>query len=305
MSWKRLLLVSLLFLILATGLFYYLLPNIFNPLRLDQIPDGAYVVPWMQPSASFEQLREETLVRGTFDTDVAMANALKINMTFRINMWDGTTRVIPSTVYLGHDSQYLYVGGKFVGMYSNPDSDANSSAPECFQVLFDVANKGVLQTPESGSMVGVTVRVPDDTFWGWQYHDVVWVYEGNVYKRMIWMPADNYYSGGFNDSLKDEACGYENYTGTITMLFSRFLRVDNAQVNALQMKPGERWVMGFLFELWYQKVLDNRVDGWPQKTFGAWSSNSSWWPKMVIDLTNPPSTYPGSNATTNPNGPSF
>jgi len=243
----------------------------------------------MKPSSSFEELRAKTMLRGTFDVDAAMANALKINMTFRIDMWDGTTRVIPSTVYLGHGSQYLYVGGKFVGMGSNPMSDANSSEPECFQVLFDATNKGVLETPESGSMFGVNVRVPDDTLWIWQYHDVVWVYDSTQYKHMMWMPSDNYYSGHIPVSMEDEACGYENSTGTVTVLFSRFLRLDNTGINMI--RPGERWVLGFLFELWYQKELDNRVDGWPQKTFGVWSSNSSWWPKMVIDLTNPPSTY--------------
>jgi hypothetical protein len=305
-NWKHVVLFAILLLILAISSAYYVW--VFRPeyqLRIDAIPPGAYIVPWMKPSTSFEELNGETLLRGTFDIDSAMTKALKINMTFRIGMWDGTTRVIPSTVYLGHDSQYLYIGGKFVGMYSNPDSDANSTSPECFQVLFDTTDKGVLETPESGSMFGVWVRVPYDTYSGWQYHDAMWVYEKDLYKRMIWMPADNYYSGGFTGSLKDQASGYENSTGTVSMLFSRFLWVNNAQVNALQMRTGERWVMGFLFELWYQKELDNRVDGWPQKTFGVWSSNSSWWPKMVIDLTNPPSTYPGNNQTTTPNGTTY
>ena len=143
--------------------------------------------------------------------------------------------------------------------------------------------------------LGVQIAVPEDTLWGWQYHDVVWAYDSTMYKHMIWMPADNYQlAPACPLSMVDEACGYENLTGTVIILFSRLLCCPgNAEVNALQMRPGERWVMGFLLELWYQKELDNRVDGWPKKTYGTSSNDSSWWPKLAIDLTNPPSTIPG------------
>jgi hypothetical protein len=49
--------------------------------------------------------------------------------------------------------------------------------------------------------------------------------------------------------------------------------------------------MGFLIELQYQKELDNRADGWPRKTYGEWSNDTSWWPKMTIDLTTPPQEF--------------
>jgi len=295
MIWKRVLLVSILFLLLTVGLLYYVFPNVLNPLRIDSVPTGAYIVPWMQPSVSFEQLDFEILANGTFDIDAAMANALKLSITFRIKMWDNTTRVIPSTVYLGHDSQYMYIGGKFVGMHSNPASEPNVYAePNNFFVFFDTGNTGVLKTPESGSSAGVTIAMPSDTLWGCQYHDMLWVYEPTQYKHMVWMPADNYITNkALNFSVRDEACGYESSTGTVKILFSRFLRIDNAYMNAFQMRPGERWVMGFLLELEFQKGRDNRVDGWPQKTFEVWSDDSSWWPKLVIDLTNPPKTIPG------------
>ncbi len=76
------------------------------------------------------------------------------------------------------------------------------------------------------------------------------------------------------------------------VLFSRFLsRPALSEIDALQMKFGERWVMGFLIELgyntWYGTYTDF-VDGWPQKIYPYLSNDSSWWPKLVIDLTNPP-----------------
>jgi len=157
MPWKRVLLFSLLFLILAVSLFHYVLPNVLHPLRKDQIPAGAYVVPWMRPSPSIEKLNlnaQQPYGPPPFDIDSVMVNALRLSMTFNISV-PGGTRVIPSTVYLGHDSDYLYVGGKFRGMGMNPVSTPNDTVPHVFSVFFDVKDDGVLEQPESGSDFGV------------------------------------------------------------------------------------------------------------------------------------------------------
>jgi hypothetical protein len=285
---ERILLFSILFLILIIGLFYYVVPNVFNPLRIDKIPDGTYIVPWMSPEPWFGQMPEN------FSIDVVMTDALKLYITFRIDMWDGTTRTIPSTVYLGHDKDFLYVGGKFVGMYSNPASVPGDTQPNVFDILFDVTNSGVLKSPESGSGLAVNIGVPKDVPEGYSFADMTWQYEPHLYKRMIWLPADNYLGPpNFQQvfAFAAHAIEYDNSTGTVTMLFARFLsRSGTENINALQMRPGERWVMGFVLELWYQKERDNRFDGWPRNIYPYESNDSSWWPKMVIDLTNPPST---------------
>jgi hypothetical protein len=231
-----------------------------------------------------------------FNIDSVMTKALKLTMTFRIRMWDGTTRVIPSTVYLGHDSQFLYVGGRFVGMGGNPSSEPNGwlNAND-FKILFDVSNKGVLRTPEAGSLFDVFITSPGNELLSHSWDDVLWAYADD-YKRMVWMPAQNYNNGQgvLNYSLANHVEGYDNSTGTITILFSRYLnKPEMANIDALQMKPGERWVMGFLIELGFMKEWDDRVDGWPRPTYGVWSNDSSWWPKLAIDLSNPPTTYPG------------
>jgi len=278
-------------------LFYFVFTNLLNHSRLDNprmdtIPEGAYIVPWMKPYPSIHDLY------WTHNIDAVMANALKLSMTFTITMWDNSTRVIPSTVYLGHDSEFLYVGGKFVGMHSNPASELYGwTSANDFKILLDVTNTGVLTSPEAGSAFAVYISVPQDDLSSHSWHDMVWVYDPDTYKHMMWMPAENLNQGTegpFAYSTAEHAELYDNSTGTVTMLFSRYLsKPEITNIDALQMKPGERWVMGFLLELEYQKGLDNRVDGWPQATYGVWSNDSSWWPKLAIDLGNPPSTYPG------------
>ena len=147
MPWKRILLVSILFLVLAVSLLYYVLPNVLYRLREGPVPAAAYVVPWMQPNPSIEKLNlhaQPPLSPPPFDIDSVMASALKISMTFNISV-PGGMRVIPSTVYLGHDLDYLYVGGKFCGMGMNPVSTADDTIPHVFSVFFDVADDGVLK----------------------------------------------------------------------------------------------------------------------------------------------------------------
>lgn len=112
--WKRILIFSVLLVILTVSLFCYVLPNVLYPLRVDTVPAGAYFIPWMEPNPSIEELNlhaQQPYGLPTFDIDTVMVGALKLSMTFNITV-PGGTRIIPSTVYLGHDSDCLYVGGK-------------------------------------------------------------------------------------------------------------------------------------------------------------------------------------------------
>jgi len=288
-NWKRILLFTVLFLVLVGSLLYYFLPSVLYPLRIDSVPAGAYVVPWLHPSQSYHSTFWEILDNS--DIDTVMAGALKLNITFRINMWNDTTRVIPSTVYLGHDQNYLFIGGKFVGMYNNPWPDESN----VFGIYFDVANDGMLKTPESGSRyyleIDTSVYGPFGPSMSETYGDMIWAYEPDQFKRSIWWPAENYLfpHGTGGTTLANMTARYDNSTGTVNVLLARRLRTPGTEnSNAFQMRPGERWTMGFLLELYFEKSFDNRVDGWPRNIYPYLSNDSSWWPKLVIDLTNPP-----------------
>jgi hypothetical protein len=294
MPYKRILLFSLLFLILAVSLFYYVLPRVLYPLRKDTVPIGAYIVPWMQPNPSIEELKlheQQPYGPPTFDIDSVMSNALKLSITFNITVPEDT-RVIPSTIYLGHDSDYLYVGGKFQNMGLNPASTPDRTVPHIFSIFLDVVNDGVLRQPESGSMFAAYIT--ENWGGGRTYEDAVWVNYAQQSKRAIWLPSGNYlaYEVGKPQtiwSLKAQIHEYDNSTQTVTMLFSRLLSCSgNAEVNAFQMRPDECWVMGFLIELSYvtNSPTGNYVDGWPKNIYPYLSSNSSWWPKIAINLTN-------------------
>lgn len=301
-NWKRILLLSLFFSILFISLFnYILLPRILDkPLRHDPIPTGSYQIPWMKPSPPIEELEQQ--IPGSpppFDTALVMDGALKLNMIFRIDI-PGGIRVVPSTVYLGHDSNYLYVGGEFTGMYTNPASTPNgTTVPNYFAIFFDVDNDGLLKQPESGSRLSSFIEIPRLTGARF-YHDMMWLDYSRSYKHGAWILADNYYEQDLNRvqpafSVVEMIDEYDNSTGTLTMLFSRFLRLPaNSEVNALQMRAGERWVMGFHLEIGYALNAEpgtDYVDGWPQKTYPYTSDDSSWWPKLVIDLTDPPPEF--------------
>jgi hypothetical protein len=296
---KRVLLLAILLSILVGSLLYILLPGILYPLRVDKIPSGAYVVPWMQPNPSIGQLNlHAQLPYGppTFDIESVMANSLKLNMTFNIDIANGT-RVVPSAVYLGHDSDYLYVGGKFVGMGTNPTNKPNDGIMgNFFQILFDVYNGGVLKTPESGSRTSVVLyeERPGALF----YYDMVWISK-SAYDNGLpyWEMSENLEDIGIHIqalATMDGIAEYDNSTGTVSVLFARLLRLPSiSQVDALQIRAGERWVMGFLVEMGFETqagVFQEYVGGWPQKAYPYLSNDSSWWPKIAIDLTNPPST---------------
>ncbi len=297
MQHKRILLFSLFFSILVVSLIGYAVPRFLSrPLRRDPIPSSAYVVPWMRPNPSIDELNyypQLPYSSPTFDVDLVMADALKLNMTFRIGTRSGV-RVVPSLVYLGHDADHLYVAGKFVGMYDNPDTNYPENViPNLFDILFDVGNDGSLKSPESGSRFAAYVYQERAGF--------------KVYVDMLWFddPADGHARWQNVDWYADEvlhrglpvpedgmATAYYNSTGTLMIIYSRLLRLSgNAEVNAFQMRPGERWTMGFLLQLGYQSnetAIGLYMDGWPQNIYPYLSDDSSWWPKLVIDLANPP-----------------
>ncbi len=292
--WKRILLFFLLFFILASSLFYYvLIPRIFvKALRRDSVPSDAYVIPWKRPDPSIEILMG---AMNPWNVDTAMAGALRLDVTFNITARN-ETRLVPSTLYLSHDTEYLYIGGEFRQMFTNPASGSNLTLPNYLQLLLDTNNDGILKFPETGSRLSVLVY---DNSWrttGW-YRDLVWVDYSKFFHRAIWTFGDDYYTEYLSKTPPNGACSkavaeYDNSTGTMTILFARDLQhPENAEINALQMRPGERWTMGFLLELgyatWYEGLSDF-VDGWPQNVYPYLSNDSSWWPKLVIDLANPP-----------------
>jgi len=297
MQGRRILLFSLFFSILAGSLIYYvLLPRtVTHPLRIDSIPADAYAVPWIRPNPAISVLNS---LMSPWNVDAVMTGALRLNITFRIITLN-ETRVVSSTIYLSHDLDYLYIGGRFQRMFTNPASDSNLTLPNYFNVLFDVNDDGELKSPESGSALGVLVYEDDWRTSGW-YRDLVWVDYSKDFHRAIWMFGDDYYKDYLYKAQPsvagvEAAAEYDNSTGTLAILFSRHLRLSEiADINALQMRSGERWVMGFLLELgyatWYGELSDF-VDGWPRKIYPYLSNDCSWWPKLVIDLTNPPSGF--------------
>lgn len=277
---------------------YYVLPRVIHPLRIDPIPPGAYIVPWMRQNPSIEEL--SLIMPGVppWNIDAVMSEALRIEMIFRV-VTLSETRVIPGEVYLGHDRDVLYIGGIFRGMYMNPAShppdDPELVLPNIFNIFFDVANDGVLSFPESGSHIAVSLS--EDASWHTgafcRYDDNVWDNHVDAINRSAWIFAENYYSPNAKPAsdFGGIAMEYDSSTGTLIILFSRLLSQPALDANGLQMRSGERWAMGFLLELgyatWYGPY-QNFVDGWPRNIYPYLSNDSSWWPKLVIDLANPP-----------------
>jgi hypothetical protein len=224
------------------------------------------------------------------DVDSAMTGALRLNMTFNISILD-ETRIIPGTIYLGHDSAYLYVGGIFHGMYRNPTSnDPDGAFADVLVMLFDANNDGKLTFPEAGSCIGVYIW--ENNQYVWNHIDLVWEIPTYPY----WDQGAAYYQPKAQPAFgvdKLAPC-YDNSTGTVSVVFARYLwQPGNAEINALQMRPGERWVMGFMLLAGYSdrtKLFPSFVKSWPDG-FSYQSSDSSWWPKLVIDLSNPPLSF--------------
>ena len=288
-----------LFLVLVVGLLYHIVPGILYPLRIDDVPEDAYIVPWMRPNPSIAELSSHPQYVGgpvPFNINSVMAGALTFHITFRIEIPNGEVRVVPSTIYLGHDLEYLYIGGEFIGMGLNPYKDPDNPSlilPNFFEILFDVANDGILAFPESGSRISVCIS--QDGGWVCFYHDLLWCYSKSD-KSMGWSLEDNYC---FPNAPPPRAIGqmtvaYDNSTGTLIVLFSRHLRWSkNADINALQIRPGERWVMRFLLRLGYATytIYGMYDDTWPQHKYNDNSNDTSQWGKLCIDLTNPPPQF--------------
>jgi predicted secreted protein len=292
--WKRVVLFAVLFSILIVSLFYFVLPNILYPLRIDKIPAGAYVVPWMEPNPSVGNLTIYSINSEPWDIDTVMAGALTLDMTFTVSVLN-QTRIVPSTVYLGHDSEYLYIGGQFHGMYLNPNDYDNAALENMFGMLFDVTDKGQLAFPEAGSLFG-------DCLWqnaSLQFNEAAWTFDDVFWWNTGWHLQRDFYPNESEPAFaeKDTAAEYDNVTGTMTVLFSRYLWCrGNSLTNAFQMKPGERWVIGFMLMLGYSNGGNVFTGGclatWPEG-YSFESNDSSSWPKLVIDLTNQPATFPG------------
>jgi hypothetical protein len=300
MDFKRILLFSLLFLILAGSLVYYALPKVLYHPRIDPVPPGAYVVPWMQPNPSIAALAGIPHDQLPWNLDTVMAGALRLNMTFTIPAL-AQARVVPSTVYLGHDAEYLYVGGNFSGIGRDPFSNAQAGYPDYFDILFDVPDRGVLSFPEAGSVMSLDVLPPGALLppHGWAspiacwYQDLAWQNYIPAFGCGSWDFADGY--GMLVHTVGLWAVEYDNSTGTLVVIYSRHLSFAGYYKNSLQMSPGERWVMGFLLQLGFAgegSLYNVYQSSWPSTYFWK-SSNSSWWPKLVIDLTNPPSAFTG------------
>jgi hypothetical protein len=254
----------------------------------------------MRPNPPIADLVTVPIESPPWDIASVMACALNLAMTFRINVPNGTGTV-PSTVFLGHDQNLLYIGGKFEGMYFNPASNPPDILPNYFNMFFDVANDGLLKYPESGSRLSVFIAPDADWHTGkmWGYHDNAWYYVTDD-GRAHWVFGEWYYEWVLHIAqpavaIENVVLEYDNSSGTLIILFSRYLKISgNLEVNALQMRAGERWVMGFNLELGYATHITSfgdYVDGWPQKTYPYLNNDASWWPKLVIDLTNPPSGF--------------
>jgi hypothetical protein len=291
---KRTILFVILFTILIVSSIFIVSRWILEePLRIDTIPSGAYVVPWMQPNPSISVLKtyqSNPYGPPPFNVDSVMANSLKLNMTFNITVSSGP-RVIPSTVYLGHDEHYLYVGGEFRGMGLNPNNDPNTTLANYMSIFLDVDDNGTLSFPEAGSQIVVFVYNDTWTTNG-LYDDLLWTDYNNVLQRASWVRAEDYTFPNASPgiTLANGFAEYDNPTGTLTFIIARCLRYSAMdKINALQMQPGERWVMGFVLELGFgsdRGSMSNNVDGWPRTIYPFLSSDSSWWPKLAIDLSN-------------------
>ena len=276
------------------------------PPRRDQIPAGAYVVPWMQPNPSISYLTGIPPQLQPWNLSSAMAGALTLDTTFTINT-PNYTRVVPSIVYLGHDLSYLYVGGIFTGMYANPFTNSRLYLANYFQLLLDTDNDGKITQPEAGSYEQVNIPpcpiVPNrcdlgsggwGTYLTFGYEDLAWRDNPPFLNRSVWDFAQNMCSQPFTDA--GYYAEYNNVTGTLALIFARSLAQPSSCANALQMQPGDRWVMSFLLELGFfnpNVIYGDFVGGWPLTVYPYINNDASSWPKLVIDLANPPRQFTG------------
>jgi len=107
--WKKILVVSIPISVSTFNLFYFVFPNILHPLRIDTVPADAYVVPFIHPNPPIKTIRQSAPPWGDmppWNIECVMPGALKLDITFNLHTPNGT-RVISSTVCLGHDLEYL------------------------------------------------------------------------------------------------------------------------------------------------------------------------------------------------------
>lgn len=299
-SLRRRLLIFLLFLsILIVSLLFWIYGfPYFSPLRVDSIPPEAYIVPWATPSRPIQRLLEEVWntpvhLRPPWKIEEVMAEALKINMKFNLTMPNGTIITVPSTIYLSHDAEFLYIGGIFRRIGKNPYKDPenpNMIFHHIFSIYFDVDNDGTLTYPESGSRLQAAVAKSGRV--------VLCMYDDLVWSNNYWWYTQDIYDGHPPDfAVGAYLAVYKNSTEDLIILFERRLRCPKLGANALQMRRGERWVMSFLVEIRFGSFHQYSLGSWcgwprdirfPNETHWrgfSFESNSSWWPKLVIDLT--------------------
>lgn len=305
MPQRRILFLSLLFIVLTVSLIVVLNP-FQHPLRRDNVPSGAYVSPWMQPKSSLNALASMAQSSLPWNIGFVMQGSLRIDATFNVPLTNGT-RSIPATIYFGHDPSTLYVAGVLHCIYGNPTSSASVFYTDYFRVYFDSDNDGIVTQPESGSMDSFTEPCPflpthcNSTSWIYPftafYHDETWFDNALGSGNPGWGFPQDYCQQP--TSLVAWASEYFIPNGTWTFAFSRLLNVPDSCLNSLQMRAGERWAIGFIMEVGYsngspiggQSPYQDFVGGWPRNTYPDLNQDASWWPKLVIDLANPPTKY--------------
>jgi len=175
----------------------------------------------------------------------------------------------------------------------NPNNDPNTTLANYMSIFLDVDDNGTLSFPEAGSQIVVFVYNDTWTTNG-LYDDLLWTDYNNVLQRASWVRAEDYTFPNASPgiTLANGFAEYDNPTGTLTFIIARCLRYPAMdKINALQMQPGERWVMGFVLQLGFGSdggPMSDNVDGWPRTIYPFLSSDSSWWPKLAIDLSNTP-----------------
>jgi len=82
----------------------------------------------MRPNPPIETLKN---AQNPWDIESVMDGALRWEVTFSIDI-KSEVRVVPSTIYMCHDMDYLYIGGRFIGMFLNPTNEPTVYYPNIF-----------------------------------------------------------------------------------------------------------------------------------------------------------------------------
>jgi len=301
MQSRRVIFLSLLFPIIVAGL-VITSPLYYHPLRRDNVPIGAYTIPWMTPNPSIAVLGSIATPLLPWNISSVIGNGLKLEINFRVVL-PKETLIVTATIYLGHDSDYLYLGATFRGAWLDPTASAQAYGSDDFQILFDADNDGQLSYPEAASDLPTYICAPVNERAGYcqpYYNTAGWgrpnlsgagdrAWQGNWEDASLSCPSPFNSAGGWTSE-------YNNNTGTLELLLARHLSVPNTCGNGIHMRSGERWVMGFLLQFGYSNTnasmpYTDFVDDWPRLAYPFPTNDASWWPKLVIDLTRPPLGY--------------